>query len=187
MQFFVKEAKTVKALILVASMLLILGCEARTDKSDTGGVLLEVELVDFPVRASVNAADVVQIPTIEIDSIVINPNRPTSQLMNVAVDSVEVRYFRADGGTRVPTPYIARLIGTVPVGGTLTFSNIPVLSIDQMRNPPLSDLLFINGGFDKETGKNFITLNMEIRVFGKTLSGDDVASEPRLHRLELVQ
>lgn len=175
-----------KGFVLAAVLLALYGCEQRTDKSDTGGVLLEVEFVNFPIRISVNANDIVQIETIEIDSIVVNPNRPTSSLMDVEVETFEVTFERVGDGTRVPTPYIANLLGTVPVGGTLTYTNIPIMSIDQMRTEPLSDLLFINGGFDKETGKTFITLNAVIRVFGRTLSGDAVASVPRAHRLEFV-
>ena len=47
-----------------------------------------------------------------------------------------------------------------------------------MRNIPLSDLLLVNGGFDKETGSRIIKLELELTFFGKTLSGDDVSTDP---------
>ncbi len=178
--------KTVAKCAVLMLVLLVLGCEERTERNDSGGVLLTVEWVNFPIRVSVNSTDAVQIGTIDIDSIVVNPSRPTSSLMNVEIDTFEVTFTRVDGGTRTPTPYVVKLLGTVPVGGTLTYTNLPVMSIGQMRNPPLSDLLFINGGFDKETRSSYILMNVEVRVFGRTLSGDAVASVPRSQTLEFV-
>jgi hypothetical protein len=49
---------------------------------------------------------------------------------------------------------------------------------EQFDVPPLSDLFYRNGGFDKETGDTRIILNCHIRFFGRTLSGDAVISEP---------
>lgn len=175
-----------KWLLVLMVLLLVAGCEQRTDQTDSGGVLLEVEFVEFPLRAVVNTSSAVQVTTTEIDSVIVNPNRPTSALMDVELETFEVVYSRVDGGTRVPTPYVINLLGTVPVGGTLTYTNLAVMSLEQLRNPPMTDLLFQNGGFDKETGKPYIILNLEVRVFGRTLTGDSVASVPRSQTLEFV-
>lgn len=184
--------KDIVRLSLLAIALLVLGCKERTDQVDSGGILLEVEFAadGIPVRVSVNNAvltGMVQVPTTNILSIVANPTGDTSSLMDVDLESVEVTYERVDSGTRVPQPYVLNLLGRIEVGSTLTYNNLPVLSRDQLENPPLSDLLYENGGFDKETGDTMIRMNLYVRVFGRTLTGRAVASEPRPHTIEFVQ
>lgn len=183
-------------LLLGMVLLFTLGCEERTDQTDTGGVLLELDFVLFPFRVSVNNPvsadgepifDAVTVETMNIISIVSDPDGTTSALMDVELDTMEVVFARADAGTRVPPPFVLNIIGRVPVGGTLTLNDLPILSIDQFRNPPLSDLFFENGGFDKETGSTVIKLNATVRFYGRTLTGDDVATVPRTTTLEFVQ
>lgn len=177
--------KTMHKILPLALALVILGC-ADQEKVDTGGVALQIEFVNAPFRIGVNDSDVLAIPQIDIDSIVVNPEAGTSDLMNVVLDLYEVTFSRADTGTRVPTPYVFRLSGVVPVGGSLTLTNFPVMSSEQFLNPPLSDLLFENGGFDKETGRASISLNLTFVLFGKTLAGTDVTSIPRTETFEFV-
>lgn len=176
-----KPKYKIALLVLVA----VLGC-ADQEKVDTGGVALQVEFVNSPFRVGVNDSDAVAIPQIEIQSIAVNPDATTSDLMNVALDLYEVTFTRGDTGTRVPTPFVFRLSGIVPVSGTLMLSNFPLMSSEQMRSPPLSDLLFENGGFDKETNETTITLNATFVVFGSTLAGSEVASIPRTETFEFV-
>lgn len=172
-------------ILILAIPLLLLGC-ADPEETDTGGVVLQVEFVNAPFRVGVNDTDVLAIPTIQIDSIVPNQSAATSDLMNVQLDLYEVTFTRADTGTRVPPAFVFNLSGVVPVGGQLTLANFPVMSFEQMRSPPLSDLLFENGGFDKETGATNIKLNVTFIAFGRTLAGDEVASIPRTETFEFV-
>ncbi len=162
--------------MLVASALVSVSCEERTDQTDSGGVLLTVEFVDTTTTVSVNATPQLRIETMEVNSTVADPNGISSSLMDVEISGYEVTFERIDGGTRVPPSLVRNLVSLVPVGGTLTLSNFPIMTFDQMRTPPLSDLLFANGGFDKETNSTTITLDVYIRFFGKTLSGKDVSS-----------
>jgi hypothetical protein len=106
--------------------------------------------------------------------------------MDVLVDVYEVTFTRADTGTRIPPAFVYRRAGTVPVGGSLTLSNFPIMSVEQMRSPPLSDLLFENGGIDQETGSSVIKINATFTIYGKTVAGDDVASQPRTETLEFI-
>ena len=170
---------------LLATLLFSFGC-ADQDEVDQGGVVLQVEFVNSPFRVGVNDQDAFQIPTIEINSIVANPQAATSDLMNVNLDLYEVTFSRADTGTRTPPPFIFNLSGVVPVGGQLSLNNFPVMSVEQMRSPPLSDLLFENGGFDRETGSSNIKINVTFVAFGRTLAGDNVTSVPRTETFEFV-
>lgn len=172
--------------ILLLALPLLVGACSDLEQSDTGGVVLQVEFVNAPFRIGVNDQDAVAIPTIEIDSIVANTTAGTSSLMNVQLDLYEVTFARSDTGTRVPAPYVFSLSGVVPVSGSLTLTNFPVMSVEQLRSPPLSDLLFENGGFDKETGSTLIRIDLTFIVFGRTLGGDNIASIPRTETLEFV-
>lgn len=166
--------------------LLAFGCEDRTEETDTGGVLLEVEFTNTVLAAGVEESETVTIPTIVINSIVADPVATTSSLMDVQLRTLEVVFSRADSGTRVPPPFLFNIIGTVPVGGTLTLNNFPIMSSEQTRVPPLSDLLLINGGFDQETGATTIRLDVTFRAFGTTLTGTSVATQPRTQTIEFV-
>ncbi|MCP4662593.1 MAG: hypothetical protein GY856_44930 [bacterium] len=185
--------KDIVRLSLLAIALLVLGCKERTEQVDSGGILLEVEFAadGIPVRVSMNSeaavAGMVQVPTTNIISIVADPTGDVSSLMDVDLEAVEVTYERVDSGTRVPQPYVLNLLGRITVGATLTYQNLPVMSADQLENPPLSDLLYENGGFDKETGDTMIRMNLYLRVFGRTLTGRAVESVPRPHTIEFVQ
>ena len=176
----------VKVLLLLALAFVVLGCEQRTEETDTGGVLLEVEFMDSVFRVGVEESEVVVIPTININSIVAEPGGTTSSLMDVQLRSYEVTFARADTGSRVPPPFFFNVVGTVPVGGSLVLSNTPIMSTEQTRSPPLSDLLIASGGFDRETGQTIIRLNVTFTAYGTTLTGTSVASQPRTQTFEFV-
>ncbi|MCG8462947.1 MAG: hypothetical protein MI919_42220 [Holophagales bacterium] len=177
-----------KAFRLLAILLVVLatGCAERVEETDTGGVLLEVQFDNSQFRVGVNDGDLVSLDTVTISSIVPNDEQPSSQLQDVQLDTVELTYSRADSGTTVPPALVYNLVGIVPVGGELTYSNLPIMSIDQLNRPPLSDLLFENGAVDRETGLDHIRLNVTIRVFGRTVAGTEVASTPRSQTFEFV-
>jgi hypothetical protein len=186
--------RTASSAAVVAALLgslALLGCESRTDKVDGGGVLLSVSDFDgLPVAVSMDVAaavGLVQVDEITIQNVVKNPTGARSSLMNVELDSYEVTFTRADTGTRLPPPLVRNLFGVVPVGGSDTLENLPILSLEQIGSPPLSDLLTINGGVDLETGGQTILLNLSLRFFGETLSGDPVDSAPARFTVEFTR
>ena len=156
----------------------LLGCEARTDRQDNGGVILTVQGFDeLPIAFSVNSDGIfVQVGTLDIRSITPNANISATDLMDVELHTYQVVYRRLDGGRTVPPPMVRRIFGNVPHNGTETLENLPVLDLEQLRSRPLSDLLFVNGGFDRDTGNTVIPIELQLTFFGKTLSGDDVST-----------
>ncbi len=178
------KAPTIMLLLVIA--LMALGCVERTEQTDSGGVLLETQFISTILRAGVEETEILSIPTITITSITVDPAATTSSLMDVQLRTLEVTFARADSGSRVPPPYYFNIIETVPVGGILTLTNFPIMSVAQTRSPPLSDLLLVNGGFDRETGETIITLDITFRVFGTTVVGTSVASGPRTQTIEFV-
>ena len=168
--------KRLLSILLVLSTVTLLGCEQPTDKVDGGGVILSVTDFDgLPLSWPVSLGDLV-VEQITINSVVKNLTTATSPLMNVELLNYEVTYSRADTGTLLPPPMVQNIFGVVAVGGSTTYDNLIFTTPDQMFSRPLSDLRLENGGFDKETGELFTRLNIHVRFYGRTLSGDEVIS-----------
>ena len=102
------------------------------------------------------------------------------------MQTYEVVYTRVSGGTRTPTTLVRDILGFAPVNGTITYSNLPLMGLEQLDNPPLSDLLVENGGVDRETNSQRITLTLTVMFFGRTIAGDRVATEPVAFTAEFV-
>ena len=178
-------------LMIICLVVVVTGCESRTDRTDGGGVLLSITDFDgLPIAASVSgtlgAGGFLQVGEVIVNNIAKNPVGTTSDLMNVEIISYEVNFSRADAGTRVPTRFTRGLFGVVPVNGSFSVDNLPVLSSDQLNSLPLSDLKPSNGGVDKETGQSKIVLNLALVFFGRSLSGDAVATAPALFTVEFT-
>jgi hypothetical protein len=159
------------------------GCRARTDRTE-GTVLLSITNFDgLPVVVSAFADPPILVDEIILRNVPKDPAAETSELQAVELRSYEVRYRRRDTGTRVPPPTVQGLFGSVSPNGTFTVNNLPVLFSDQMGNPPISELR--NLGVDSETGSDVVVIDVSIRFFGRTLSGDDVATEPATFTMEV--
>ena len=174
-----RVAKTFLALALIFALS---ACDSRTEKTDGGGVLLSISDFDeLPFLVFVNSAVVgngtVQLGSVTVSNVPKNPSGATSSLMNVEMESYEVTFTRADSGTRIPVAFVRGIFGQAPVNGTFVLEDAPIMGSDQLLHPPLSDLLFENGAVDSETGLPRITLNLRLRFFGRTLSGDEVQSQ----------
>lgn len=178
------NTKSTIFLLLIAAVLTVSSCRSRTDRSE-GTVLLSISDFDgLPFAVSLGAGDPpFTIEEIEVRNVAKDPNGTTSDLQDVELRRYEVRYRRRDAGTRVPPPAVQGIFGIVPVGGTTDLANVPFLFTDQVLNPPLKDL--VDFGRDTETGTAVIVLDVTIRFFGRTLSGDDVASDPATFTIEV--
>jgi hypothetical protein len=167
-------------------VVVMLGCSTRTDQADGGGILLSVSDFDgLPIQISVTASGgLVQIGQIDIDSIVRNPTGGSSDLMNVEMRSYEVTFSRGDAGSSLPPPLTRGIFGVIPAGGTITYDNLPIMTTDQLLNPPLSTLAAT--GQDPDTGGPKIILNIRMRFFGRTLSGDAVETAPIIFTIDFV-
>jgi hypothetical protein len=181
-----KTMRTISISMLVLCAVL-LGCNQRTDR-DAGSVILTVTAFDgLPIRVALNSMDLVQVEELTLANIPKDPNGITSDLQNIELQTYEVTFTRADTGSRTPPARVNGIFGNVPVNGEDTIMNLDVMGIDQLANPPLSDLLFQNGGFDTETGSAVIQLNVNLRFFGRTLSGDNISSNTVSWLIEFVQ
>lgn len=154
-------------------------------KTETGGVLLSITDFDgLPISISASAGDIAQIESLTVSNVAKNPNGTTSELMNVEIQSYEVTYSRADTGTRVPPKLVNYIFGIAPVNGTFQLDNGPFMRAEQFNTVPILDLK--NFGIDSETGSRLIRLNVGLRFFGRTLSGDRVESTTAFFTLEVT-
>jgi hypothetical protein len=188
-----KKTTLIAALQVIAAgaLVCLLGCNARTDRTDGGGVLLSVTQLQLPptqfVLHNLTTNPVLpSIPTVTLQNVVKDPSAPTtSQLENIELRSYEVTYTRADTGKRVPPPLVASIGGVVPVNGTFNINTLPVIYNNQVDTPPISDIAQF--GVDRETNSTIIVLNVNLRFFGRTLSGQEVQSNTVGFTMEVFQ
>ncbi len=181
-----KNHRTV-LLLLLAVALVASSCRSRTDTSE-GSVILSVSHFDgLPVHVSLSQLGTTppQVGTITLRNFPKDPASGTSDLQGIELRSYTITYRRRDTGTRVPPPVTNGIFGLVTVNGTLDLLNLPFLTENQIQSPPLSDLL--NFGRDTETGTAVVVLDVTYQFFGRTLSGDDVASAPSTFTIDVTR
>jgi hypothetical protein len=175
-----------QSVLLLVLLVAVLGCSTSADQTDSGGIILSVADFDgLPISISVNGSEgLVQIGSIDIQSIVRNPTGGSSDLMIVEMRSYEVTFSRGDAGSSVPPSLTRGIFGSVPPGGTINYEGLPIMTTDQLLNPPLSTLAAT--GQDPDTGGPKIILNMRMRFFGRTLSGDAVQTAPIVFTVDFL-
>lgn len=176
--------KRTGTLVFLVVLALALGsCSGEVDRSE-GSVLLSVSAFNgLPQTVSV-AGGPTTIDQVTLSNFAKDPNGTTSDLQSIELRAYEVRYARRDTGTRVPAPFVQSIFSLIPANGTLVVGDLQFLTPDQLRNPPLSDLT--TNGVDRETGSEVIVLNVSLRFFGRTLSGDDITSAPASFTVQVV-
>ena len=176
--------------LLIAASLAVTSCRSRTDRSEGTVVLSVTKFSGLPVSVSLRspAAGEFQIGDVTLTNFFKDPSVTTPQghqLEGIELRSYEITYRRRDRGSRVPPPAVLGTFGLVPpAGGVIDLLNLPFLTSDQILSPPLKDL--IDFGRDTETGTAVIVLDVSLRFFGRTLSGDEVASAPATFTIEVT-
>lgn len=174
-----RKATLCLMLVLIAALA---GCRERTDRRE-GTVILSISDFDgLPIVVSASSS-LISVEQITLRNIPKDPSGTTSDLQSIELRSYEVRFVRRDTGTKVPPPVVQGWFGVVPVGGTSSLNNVPILTADQLLNPPILDLA--RTGVDSETGSAVIVVDCYMRFFGRTLSGDDISSDPARFTIEI--
>ncbi len=184
-----KNHRTVRLSLTALALLSLLplalaGCRSRTDRSE-GSVLLTISNFNgLPSSVSLSSQDPpFVIGTLTVRNIAKDPTGTTSNLQSIELRTVEFRFVRRDTGTRVPPANVQSVFGLVPNNGTTTLTNVPFLTSDQVLSQPLKDLRDV--GRDTETGTVVVVLDVSMRIFGRTLSGDDIVSDPARFTIEV--
>jgi hypothetical protein len=181
------KRKLISLVCLLAVFLAAGSCRSRTDRSAGSVVLTFGNITGIPIVVSTStaiAAGGVVIGSFTLQSVVKDPTGITSPLENIETTSYQVIYRRKDTGTRVPPTLVEPFTVEVPVNGTGNIINLSLYRLDQLLSPPLSDLAKF--GQDQETGTQVITIDAQITFFGRTLSGDSIASGPADFTIEFT-
>ncbi|HKV09376.1 MAG TPA: hypothetical protein VJ725_14630 [Thermoanaerobaculia bacterium] len=177
--------RNLKALSLIVLALALGSCRERTDRQEGSVILTVADFLGLPSTVSLSDGGPFVINQITLRNVPKDVNTLPSSLQSVELRSYEVRYTRKDAGTRVPPPTVQGFFGVVRPNVDETYFNLPFLFSDQVLSPPLRDLR--DFGVDRETGTTVVVLDVSIRFFGETLSGDDVATEPARFTIDVTQ
>ena len=85
---------------------------------------------------------------------------------DVILQEYRVSYYRPDGKTSVPAPFMVQFQGTVPAGGSYAFEALVMRSDAKLRSP-LKELVF-------GSGEGYILFNAVMDFYGEDLMGNKV-------------
>jgi hypothetical protein len=161
---------------LASALTLATACTNKQGETESP-VFITVDMTQQPGFIDVSVIAPVQISTITLNSHLKNPSSTdTVGFADTQINSYTVTFRRTDGGTLVPPVQTFGAGILVPVEGSATLTNFPVLAASAIQGSPFDQLLF-NGGIDRETGKDEIDTTFDITFFGSTVSGHRVQSE----------
>ncbi len=98
----------------------------------------------------------------------------------VKIDRYQVSWVRLDGGHLVPAPAVRSTSISLTVGQSGELSTLVVFDANTLNQAPFAALQPQNGGVDPETGRQIITMDAVIQVFGETLAGERVSGTTRM-------
>jgi hypothetical protein len=176
----------VAAIPAVAALVALAGTSCNTSdlERNTSPVLLIVTNTTL-----INTIDVLggtgcgtNTGTINLQTVVKNPNTLTDVTINptfndVRVTRYRVSYQRTDGGTLVPASYVNSIDILLTPGGSGTGTFV-VFRTDAFSQAPLAALVS-GSGRDPETNRPFVNLDVIVDVFGQTLAGENVSGSTR--------
>lgn len=159
---------------VVAIALLVGSCREPVGGMGRSPVFLTTSPGDatWPLHSDVYTPTVVGKVTddaykIEIKSTYKNPNL-TSTFADVYLNEYRVTFYRLDGSTNVPEPFVIHFTGLVPAGGSYTHDTL-IIRREAKLMSPLVDLAF--GG-----GEGTIYFNAVIEFYGEDLMGNHVST-----------
>jgi hypothetical protein len=171
------KTKTFTVLAALAALAVVTGCTNQQGTTEAP-VFITVDLQDQQGFVNVSVPAPVQLETIVLRSQLKDSTASDPQgFANTQVNEYTVRYRRTDGGTLVPPVQTFGCGVLVPVGGSSTLSNFPVLTQAAVTGTPFDQLLPFNGGIDRQTGRDEIDTAFDITFFGTTVSGHRVQSQ----------
>jgi hypothetical protein len=171
------KTKLLTGIALASALALATACTNKQGETESP-VFITVSMDQQPGFIDVGTVAPVQIDTITLESHLKNPDAPDTQgFADAQINRYTVTFHRTDGGTLVPPVQTFGAGILVPVEGSATLNNFPVLAASAIQQSPFDQLLPFNGGIDRETGHDEIDTAFDITFFGTTVSGHRVQSE----------
>jgi hypothetical protein len=166
--------------VTLALALVVWSCGGSSTLDSTEAAVfltIDVELYNPDIDICVLPTDVA-IESMTIQSEAKNPSASLNANQDVNLMRWVIRPYRTDGGTTASPEWTYDQAVYVPAGGSAGLENYRVYPKEFLSEIPLAYLLPENGGFDPETGQSNIRQSFELQIFGRTVSGKSVATEP---------
>ena len=164
--------------LALGPLLVSCGGSSTLDNTEASVFLtVEIEGYNHDIDICSQFGDV-SIADMKIESSTKDPNGTISANQDVNLNRWVITPYRTDGGSTASPEWIYDQAVFVAAGGTAALSNYRVYPLEFLSEIPLSYLLPENGGFDPETGNTNIRESLQLQIFGRTVSGKSVATEP---------
>jgi len=174
--------KRLPLVCIVAALGLLTGsCGGNSTLNDTeAAVVLTVEIEEYNPDIDICFFGDFDVAISEMN-VASNPKSPDVDLssnQDVNITRWVITPYRTDGGSSASPEWITDMAVYVPSEGETSLENYRVYPAEYFREAPLSYLLPENGGSDPETGQTNIRQSLQLQMFGRTVSGKSVATEP---------
>lgn len=167
---------------LAGLLVLSAGCGGSSSLDNTEAVVfLTVEVKEHNPEVNVctaNSGADLTIVKMEIESKPKSPGTNLSSNQDVNLRTWEITPSRIDGGTTVSPSWQTNVGVFVEAGGLTLLENYRVYPVEFLDDPPFNYLFPENGGVDPETGNAIIRESLRLVIYGRTVSGKTVATEP---------
>jgi hypothetical protein len=174
--------KRIPLVCIVAALAFVTGsCGGNSTLDDSpSSVVLTVEIEEYNPEIDVCffAGFDLAISKMNVKSNPKNPDAVTSTNMDVTINRWEVTPYRTDGGSTASPVWVHDMTVFVPAEGETELENYRVFPAEYYDEAPLSYLQPANGGTDPETGQANIRQSLRLQMFGRTVGGKSVATEP---------
>jgi hypothetical protein len=166
--------------VTLALALTVWSCGGSSTLNDTeAAVFLTIDVTEYnpDIDICLQLTDIA-ISSMEISSAAKNPEASLGPEQDVNLKRWVIKPYRTDGGSTASPEWTYDNAVYVPADGNASLDNYRVYPFEFLGEVPLAYLLPENGGFDPETGNSNIRQSFELQIFGQTVSGKSVATEP---------
>ena len=171
--------KRIPLVCIVAALAIVVGScggNSTLDNSESA-VVLTIEIEEYNPEINICASGDVAISKMTVQSNPKNPDAVLSSNQDVNITRWVVTPYRTDGGTVASPEWITDQGVFVPAEGDTDLENWRVYPQEYFQEEPLSYLVG-SPGVDPETNQVLIRQSLRLQMFGRTVSGKNVSTEP---------
>lgn len=164
--------------LALGTLLVSCGGSSSLDNTEASVVLtINIDTYNPDIDICSQVGDV-SISDMTISSSLKDPGGTASSNQDVNLNRWVITPYRTDGGTEASPEWVYDQSVFVEANGEAALSNYRVYPLEYLSEIPLAYLLPENGGYDPETGNTNIRESLQLQIFGRTVSGKSVATEP---------